>query len=295
MAPLSPKMEDCSPGAAALFLKSPFLPPNEARFPQNAHFWRAVAPNEPFLTPNFPLCSNKRGVQLPRWRHSPKMEAPILQLGAAGFPQTEPICPQNALFCPKSGSLMLSAPLAVLCAACSPFPCSLFSLPPHPRGAQPQNAAFFHPSADFQPQNGAFQAQNGSFVHPAAPARSLSAPEWKLCLLHCPPPISAAFVCSPKFPLFHPKTAPPLPFPFPVSHRNPCWPTEAPFLPPNCSAVRRSAARLRFHPTSKAPNLPFLAFLLYFGLFGPKLQHPLKLPALGSRGPRTAFFPVIEP
>ena len=159
------------------------------------------------------------------------MEAPILQLGAAGFPQTEPICPQNALFCPKSGSLMPSAPLAVLCAACSPFPCSLFSLPPHPRGAQPQNAAFLHPSADFRPQNGAFQAQNGSFVHPAAPARSLSAPEWKLCLLHCPPPISAAFVCSPKFPLFHPKTALPLPFPFPVSHRNPCWPTEALFCP----------------------------------------------------------------
>lgn len=61
MAPLSPKMEDCSPGAAALFLKSPFLPPNEARFPQNAHFWRAVAPNEPFLTPNFPLAAINGG------------------------------------------------------------------------------------------------------------------------------------------------------------------------------------------------------------------------------------------
>lgn len=48
MAPLSPKMEDCSPGAAALFLKSPFLPPNEARFPQNAHFWSCGPQTNPF-------------------------------------------------------------------------------------------------------------------------------------------------------------------------------------------------------------------------------------------------------
>ena len=101
MAPLSPKMEDCSPGAAALFLKSPFLPPNEARFPQNAHFWRAVAPNEPFLTPNFPFAAINGGFGCQDGGAALRWRLPSCSSALQGSPKPNPFVPKMPFFAPN--------------------------------------------------------------------------------------------------------------------------------------------------------------------------------------------------